>query len=84
MTGTTPEPPSDGTGHERGPETDWAAVVFALLVILAGGYFLLRDTLHIGVPEISWDAAWPVLVIVLGLLVLARGLAGRRTRHRRR
>ncbi len=83
MAGTTPESPEEAE-RDRAREADWVAILFAVLVIAVGGYFLLRDTLHIAVPDIPWDAAWPVLVIVFGLLVLLRGLAGGRTRRRRR
>ena len=89
--------PSDGRVSSGGPQTpaddpsigafsgrDWGGLIFAVLLLLTGGYFLLRNTLGIAMPDIDWDALWPVLVILLGMGVLARGWTGHSHRHRRR
>jgi phage shock protein C len=45
-------------------------LVFGLILILLGGYFLLRQF----VPQVDIDLAWPVVVIVLGILLLVGAL----------
>ena len=44
----------------------WAGAI----LVLVGVYFLLRN---FGViPELRWDYAWPVLVIMVGIYLLVR------------
>lgn len=53
-------------GRSRGGPGS-GALVFGLILILIGGYFLVREY----VPQLDLDLAWPVVLIVLGgLLVL--------------
>src|SRR5580765_4949384 len=40
------------------------SAVIGLLLVLVGGYYLLRNVLHVDVP--TWNEAWPVILIVLG------------------
>ncbi|CAN5627174.1 hypothetical protein BH23CHL7_BH23CHL7_19260 [soil metagenome] len=42
------------------------ALVIGLILIVIGGYFLLRDFL----PNIAWGQLWPIGLIAIGLLLL--------------
>ena len=46
------------------------AVVFGLIVVGIGFYYLLTNTLGFDLPELDWDLIWPVLVIGLGIAIL--------------
>ncbi len=52
--------------------TSVGTVVFALVLIVIGGYYVLRNTLGINLPELSSDAVVPVIAVVLGLALLYR------------
>jgi TRAP-type C4-dicarboxylate transport system permease small subunit len=53
------------------------AILFGLILLAVGGYYLLRNTFGIDIPELSWDAIWPLLVIVLGVGLVWRELITR-------
>lgn len=48
------------------------ALILAAVLILVGGYYLLRNTFGIDLPELNGDAIWPILIILLGIGVLTR------------
>ncbi len=52
--------------------SDVGGLVFGLVLLLVGGYYLLRNTFGIQMAEIDWDMVWPALVIVLGGSLLYR------------
>ena len=54
----------------RAERDSGGALVFGVILILVGGYFLVRQY----VPQIDLDVAWPVVVIVIGLLLLVGAL----------
>lgn len=58
---------------------DTAARVWGLLLLAVGVWFLADITLGLEMPVIAWRDVWPIALIVLGLAVLVRGTAGRRT-----
>jgi hypothetical protein len=58
---------------------DTAARVWGLLVLAVGVWFFADITLGMDMPAIAWRDVWPVALIVLGLAVLVRGVASRRT-----
>lgn len=58
---------------------DTAARAWGLLILAVGLWFLADVTLGMDMPAIAWREVWPVALIVLGLAVLVRGMAGRRT-----
>lgn len=77
--GPPPPPPPPGATTPPGWGPDWAwrhrdrrrdggGLFFGILLVLVGGYFLLRDTLHVELPDIG--ELWPVLVIALGLWIV--------------
>ena len=49
----------------------------ALVLLLVGGYYVLRNTLGIDLPELDSDAVAPVLAVVAGVLLLYRYWADR-------
>ena len=58
---------------------DTATRVWGLLVLAVGLWFFADITLGMDMPPIAWRDVWPLGLIVLGLAVLLRGLATRRT-----
>jgi hypothetical protein len=62
---------------------DWGAVVFGVVLLGIGGYWLLKDTLGVNLPDITWEAFWPVLLIGIGAVVLLRAASGNDRRSRR-
>jgi cell wall-active antibiotic response 4TMS protein YvqF len=67
----TDAPPGWGPNwawRDRGRRRDSGGLFFGVLLLLVGGYFLLRDTLHIRLP--SFGELWPILLIALGLWIL--------------
>jgi uncharacterized integral membrane protein len=61
----------------QGHRLDLGALVFGVILLLVGGYYLLRNTFGIEIPELVGVMIWPVLIIVLGAAVLYRAM-GRR------
>lgn len=58
---------------------DTAARVWGLLVLAVGLWFFADVTLDMDMPTVAWRDLWPVALIVIGLAVLIRGVASRRT-----
>ena len=52
------------------------ALLFALVLIFAGGYYFLRNTLGFDLGELNGEAVWPVIVIAIGAAILYRNLGG--------
>jgi hypothetical protein len=49
------------------------------LVILAVGLWFFADiTLGLDMPNVPWSDVWPLALILLGVVILARGMARRR------
>ena len=64
-------PPGWGPGwawRDRDRRRDRGGVFFGVLLLLIGGYFLLRDTLHVRLP--SFGELWPVFLIALGAWII--------------
>jgi Domain of unknown function (DUF5668) len=66
----TDTPPGWGPDWRRRtrPRREGGSVFFGVVLLLVGGYFLLRDTLHIELPNIG--ELWPIFLIALGAWIL--------------
>lgn len=74
---------SMGAGLTPGRRSmDWGALIFGVIILVIGGYLLLKDTFKVNLPDISWDMAWPVILIALGAVVLIRAFTGDARRGR--
>ena len=58
---------------------DTAARLWGLLLIAIGAWFFAEITLGYEMPAIPWRDVWPLGLIVIGLVVIVRGLARRST-----
>lgn len=63
--------------HVAGHSIDVGAVIFGAILLLVGFYYLLVNTFGVNLPDLNWDAIWPLAVIALGLGVLAKAVASR-------
>jgi uncharacterized integral membrane protein len=51
-------------------------LVAGVIILFVGGYYLLRNTFGVQLPELEGDMIWPILIIALGASILvgvARG-----------
>ncbi len=53
--------------------------MWGLVLVTVGGWFFLDRTLGLDLPEVDWGDVWPIVLIVIGIAVILRGLARRRT-----
>ena len=67
---------SKDPGYKRAADT--AARIWGLIILAVGVWFLLDVTLGYDMPRIPWGDVWPVGLIVIGLVIVLRGM-GRRT-----
>lgn len=51
---------------------DPGAVIIGVIILAVGGYFLLRNTFGIVLPDINWDMVWPLAVIAIGIGIVWR------------
>ena len=58
---------------------DFGPIIFGVVLLLVGGYFLIENTFGYQLPEIDWDMVWPVIVIALGVGILAGALTRMRS-----
>ena len=58
---------------------DTAGRIWCLIVLAIGLWFFADVTLGYDMPSIAWRDLWPVALIGIGLLVVARGMTRRRT-----
>jgi hypothetical protein len=49
---------------------DVGALLFGLIILGVGTYYLLVNTFGFALPELDWDAVWPLAVVALGLGIL--------------
>ena len=59
---------------------DLGALVIGAIILFAGGYYFLRNTLGFNLDELNWDPIWPIAVIVLGGSIIV-GAVLRSGRH---
>jgi hypothetical protein len=73
---TEPAPassPTEGPSARR-HRRDTGGLVFGLLLLGLGIYFLLKETLGLVIPDIG--ELWPVFVIALGAWILLSAMRG--------
>jgi len=63
--------------NTNGRRVDTGALILGAILLLVGGYFLLRNAFGFELPELDWDLIWPLGLVAIGVLVVVRGLAGR-------
>ncbi|HKG57770.1 MAG TPA: DUF5668 domain-containing protein [Candidatus Limnocylindrales bacterium] len=68
-----------GGARRRRSGWDSVALFWGVVFVAVGLWFFATETLGIELPRVRWDAIWPVLLIVLGLIVVARGRRERRS-----
>lgn len=51
---------------------DVGAIVFGVILLLVGGYYLLQQTLGVDLPTLDWSRIWPVFLLVLGGVIVYR------------
>lgn len=56
---------------------DTAARAWGLVILAVGSWFLADVTLGYDMPGIPWGDVWPIGLIVIGLLVVVRGMSRR-------
>jgi uncharacterized membrane protein len=49
---------------------DYVVPVLGLVLVTVGGWYLLRNTFGLDMPEINGEAIWPIVVLGLGILIL--------------
>ncbi len=54
------------------PRRDLGGLIFGLLILSVGLYYVLVNTLGFKLPELDWDLIWPLFVVALGVGILWR------------
>ena len=65
--------------HVRQHRSDLGALILGAVILFAGIYYLLRNTLGFNLDELDWDPIWPVIVIVLGVAMIYGAVFRRRS-----
>lgn len=60
------------SGGQPVRRTGVGTMVFALVLIFVGGYYVLRNTFGLAMPELDSDQVVPVIVVAIGLAILYR------------
>jgi hypothetical protein len=63
--------------HLAGHKVDVGALIFGAILLFVGGYYLLVNTFGVALPDLDWDQIWPIAVIGLGIVVVARAVQSR-------
>lgn len=81
---TTAPGPAEVDGRD-GPDAvdalrasaDMATRAWGAVVLVAGGWLVAGITLRMSLPAVAWGDVWPLAVIGLGLVIMARGVTRR-------
>jgi hypothetical protein len=55
---------------ERLRNLDVGGMIFGLIILGVGVYYLLQKTFGLSIPDLDWDKIWPLFVIALGIGVV--------------
>jgi NhaP-type Na+/H+ or K+/H+ antiporter len=72
--------PGSWRDTERRPRRDdrtWS-ILWGVVLLLVGGYFFVRQTLGIDLPDIRWSQLWPILLILIGVVIVYRSITRNR------
>jgi divalent metal cation (Fe/Co/Zn/Cd) transporter len=53
---------------------DLGALVIGGVILLVGGFYLLRNTFGLNLGELDWEPLWPILVVLLGAAIVVGAL----------
>lgn len=56
---------------------DFAAFAWGVVLLVIGAWFFADVTLGLDLPVISWNAAWPLILVLIGLTIVARAATRR-------
>lgn len=59
----------------RNVRRNGGGLIFALILLVIGGYYTLRNTFGVDLGELDEDAVLPVVAVAFGLWLLYRNLA---------
>lgn len=60
--------------RRRSTNPELGGLLIGAILLLVGGYYLLTSTFGLALPELNWDAIWPLFVIALGIGILWRAV----------
>ncbi len=60
------------SGQQRVRRTGVGTVILGIVLILIGGYYVLRETLGMDLPPLDAEKLLPVLAVVFGIALLYR------------
>ncbi|HET9497514.1 MAG TPA: hypothetical protein VFP83_04245 [Candidatus Limnocylindria bacterium] len=55
----------------RRDRSAFGGIVVGLILIVVGGFYVLTNLVGV---TLNWDAVWPLLIVGLGVLFLARAM----------
>jgi len=53
---------------------DTPGLIFGILLLFSGTYYVLRNTFGLPLDDINWDLVWPFIVVALGGTVLTKAV----------
>jgi hypothetical protein len=56
---------------------DLGALLLGGVILFAGAWYFLRNTLGFNLDELNWEPIWPILVVALGAGIVYRALVRR-------
>jgi hypothetical protein len=67
-------------GRER--RRDSGAILFGVLLLFVGGYYVLRNTLGFDLGELDGERIWPIAVVIIGVMIPIRAVDRSSPEHR--
>ena len=63
--------------QHRARRSGIGAIVVGLILIFIGGYYVLRNTLGMNLPELDSDQVVPVIAVLIGAAIIVRAWSDR-------